>query len=156
MIISVSLRWRHNGRVSYHQPHDCLLNRLFRRSSMKTSKLRVTGLCAGYSPVTGEFQTQMSSNAENISIWWRHHVSLKYDPRDPIVDRPGLIQWCPILLTHKCVIRNQLKKSFHGFLVLNPLSTFYHSACVYCWPQFHHNRLNKDTGIKITGDRYYF
>ena len=45
----VSLQWRHNERdgVSNHQPHDCLLNRLFRRRSNKTSKLRVTGLCAG-------------------------------------------------------------------------------------------------------------
>ena len=43
-------KWRHNGRngVSNHQPHDCLLlNRLFRRRSKKTSKLRVTSLCAG-------------------------------------------------------------------------------------------------------------
>ena len=32
-----------------------LLNRLFRRRSKKTSKLRVTGLCAGNSPITGEF-----------------------------------------------------------------------------------------------------
>ena len=48
-----SLLWRHNGcgSVSNHQPHDCLLNRLFRRRSKKTSKLRVTGLCAGNSPV---------------------------------------------------------------------------------------------------------
>ena len=47
-----SLQRRHNGRasVSNHQPHDCLLNRLFRRRSKKTSKLRVTGLCAGNSP----------------------------------------------------------------------------------------------------------
>ena len=45
----VPLRWRHNGRNgdSDHQPHDCLLNRLFRRRSKKTSKLHVTGLCAG-------------------------------------------------------------------------------------------------------------
>ena len=40
----------------------------------KTSKLRVTGLCAGNSPATGEFPTQKASNAENVSIWWRHHV----------------------------------------------------------------------------------
>ena len=40
----------------------------------ETSKLRVTGLCAGNSPMTGEFPTQMASNAENVSIWWRHHV----------------------------------------------------------------------------------
>ena len=72
---SVSLWWRHNERdsVSNHQPHDCLLNRLFRRTSKKTSKLRVTGLCAGNSPVTGEFPAQMASYAENVSIWWRHH-----------------------------------------------------------------------------------
>ena len=70
-----TLQWRHNGRdgVSNHQPHDCLLNRLFRRRSKKTSKLRVTGLCAGHSPGTGEFLAQMASNVENVSIWWRHH-----------------------------------------------------------------------------------
>ena len=39
----------------------------------KTPKLRVTGLCEGNSPVTGEFPTQRASNAENASIWWRHH-----------------------------------------------------------------------------------
>ena len=25
-------------------------------------------------PVTGEFPAQRASNAENVSIWWRHHV----------------------------------------------------------------------------------
>ena len=58
MKISVStnekraLHWRHNDHdgVSNHQLHGCLLNRLFRRRSKKTSKLRVTGLCAGNSP----------------------------------------------------------------------------------------------------------
>ena len=70
-----ALRWRHNGRdsVSNHQPHDCFLNRLFTRRSKKTSKLRVTGLCAGNPPGTGEFPAQIASNAENVSIWWRHH-----------------------------------------------------------------------------------
>ena len=36
--------------------------------SKKTSKLRVSGLCVGNSPVT-----KKANNAENISIWWRHH-----------------------------------------------------------------------------------
>ena len=47
-----TLRWRYNGHdgVSNHQPHGCLLNRLFKRKSKKTSKLRVTGLCVGNSP----------------------------------------------------------------------------------------------------------
>ena len=52
-----TLQWRHNERdgVSNHQPRDCLLNRLFSRRSKKTSKVRVTGLCAENSPVSGEF-----------------------------------------------------------------------------------------------------
>ena len=77
-ITLLTLEWRHNGRdsVSNHQPRDCLFNRLFMRRSKKTSKLRVTGLCAGNSPETGEFPAQMASNAENVSIWWRHHEPL--------------------------------------------------------------------------------
>ena len=72
-----SLQWRHNERedVSNQQPHDCLLNRLFRHRSMNTLKLRVIGLCEENSPVTGEFPAQKASNAENVSTWWRHHVS---------------------------------------------------------------------------------
>ena len=72
----ITLRWRHNewDGVSNHQPHDCLLNCLSGRRSKKTSKPRVTGLCVGNSPVTGEFPAQMASNAETVSIWWRHHV----------------------------------------------------------------------------------
>ena len=50
--LCMTLHWRHNDHdgFSNHQPHDCLFNRLFRRRSKKTSKLRVTGLCAGNSP----------------------------------------------------------------------------------------------------------
>ena len=47
-----------------------------RRRSKKTLKLRVTGLCVGNSPGTGEFPTQRASNAENVSIWWSHHDML--------------------------------------------------------------------------------
>ena len=73
-----SLQWCHNGydSISNHQPHDCLLKCLFRHRSKKTSKLRVTGLCAGNSPKTGEFPPQRASYAENVSIWWRHHVTV--------------------------------------------------------------------------------
>ena len=51
-IFFTSLRWRHNDHDggSNHQPHGCLLNRLFRRKSKKTAKLRVTVLCVGNSP----------------------------------------------------------------------------------------------------------
>ena len=69
------LQWSKNGHdgVSNHQHHDCFLNRLFRRRPKKISKLRVTSLCEGKSPGTGEFPAQRTSGAENVSIWWRHH-----------------------------------------------------------------------------------
>ena len=75
--ICITLQWRHNGRdsVSNHKPHDGLLNHVFRRRSKKTSKPSATGLCAGHSPMTGEFLAQMASNAENVSICLRHHTS---------------------------------------------------------------------------------
>ena len=90
-----SLGCRHNGRdgVSNHQHHDCLLNRLFWCRSRKTSKLRVTGLCVGNSPGTGEFPAQMASNAENVSFWWRLHV-----PREP-----GPVLICDKMSYHKIV-----------------------------------------------------
>ena len=58
-----------------------VLNGWFRRRWKKTSKLGVTGLCAGNSPGTGEFPAQMASNAENVSIWWRHHGKDTSSPR---------------------------------------------------------------------------
>ena len=70
------LQWRHYGRdlVSNHRRLDCLLNRLLRRRWQKTLKLHVTALCGGNSPVTAEFSSQRTSNAENVSIWWHHHA----------------------------------------------------------------------------------
>ena len=58
-----TLQWRHKGcdGASNHQPHDCLLNRLFRRRSKKTSGHRWIPRTRG-------------SNAENGSIWWCHHA----------------------------------------------------------------------------------
>ena len=73
-----SLQWRHNecDGISNHRRLDCSPNRLFRRGSKKTSKLLYTGLCEGKLPVTSGSPSQRTSNAENASIWWRHHVSL--------------------------------------------------------------------------------
>ena len=70
-----ALLWCHNecNGIWNHQRLDGLLNCLFRRRSKKTSKLRITGLCEGNSPVTGEFPSQRASNTNNVSIWWRHH-----------------------------------------------------------------------------------
>ena len=67
-----SLQWRHNERdgVSNHQPHDCLLNRLFRRRSKKTPKPASLAFVRG---IHRWIPWQMANNAENVSIWWRHH-----------------------------------------------------------------------------------
>ena len=83
------LQYHHNEHdsVSNHQPQDCLLNRLFRHRSEKTSKLRVTGLCVGNSPVTGEFHAQRASITENGSICWCHHVLTKCLSDNRIITR---------------------------------------------------------------------
>ena len=68
-----TFRWRHNGcdSVSNHQPHHCLLNRLFRRRSKKTPKLRVTGLCVGNSP--GIHRTNGQYRGKCFHLVTRHH-----------------------------------------------------------------------------------
>ena len=73
-----SLKWRHNGRygVPNHFHLICWLKILFSRTSKNTLKLRVTGLCEGNPAMTGAFRSQKAINAENVSIWWRHHVLL--------------------------------------------------------------------------------
>ena len=75
-----TLQWCHNehNAISNHQHLKCILNRLFRHRSKRTSNLRVTGLCEGNSTVTAEFPSQRASNVQNVSIWWGHH--LKFSP----------------------------------------------------------------------------
>ena len=55
-------RWRFKS-----LPHDCLLNRLFRRRSRKTSELRVTGLCVS-SPHKWPVTRKMSPFDDGIMI----------------------------------------------------------------------------------------
>ena len=66
---SVLLQWRHNEHdsVSNHQPHDCLLNRLFRHRSKKISNLCVTDFCEGNLPVTGKFPAQRAKTRKMFS-----------------------------------------------------------------------------------------
>ena len=69
---SLSLQWCHNERdiISNHRRLECLLSRLFRRRLKKITKLRLTD----HPPVVGGFPSQRTSNAQNASISWRHHV----------------------------------------------------------------------------------
>ena len=71
-----TLQKRHNERdgVSNHRRFDCWLSRLFRHRSKKTSRLRVTGLCGGNSPVTGEFPTQSGKCFRLMTSSWFNHI----------------------------------------------------------------------------------
>ena len=110
-LVPSSLRWRQNGRdsVSNHQPHDCLLNRLFRRRSKQISKLCVTGLCAENSPGAGEFPAHMASYAEKVSIWSSSSSSCTFVPAAAAAAAGGRTQrtqelgW--LLSDHKLLIR---------------------------------------------------
>ena len=112
----ISLQWRHNERdgVSNHWRLHCLLNCWFRCKVKKTSKLRVTGLCAGNSPVTGEFPTQKARNAEKfpfddviISLSKKYAV---YDlshygqvtPYGEIDLGQHWLRWWPVTWWHQC------------------------------------------------------
>ena len=125
---AVPLRWRHNGRdgVSNHQPNHCLLHRLFRNRSKKTSKLRVTGLCAGNSPVTCEFPAQMASNIEivpfeDVIIARSDHKAIDRDnireSLTPTIHTAPIITWCQqiwCIATNSLLIKSKLK--FEGNL----------------------------------------
>ena len=66
---------------------------------------------AGNSPVTGEFSAQRASNAENVSIWKRHHVVSNYircfewdvNTHQCTYFNGGVIK-PPLKLVHGCVI----------------------------------------------------
>ena len=68
------LQWRHNKRdgVSNHQP-TIVYSTVY--SGADQWKHQSSALLAF---VTGEFPAQRASNAENVSIWWRHHGFIAY------------------------------------------------------------------------------
>ena len=130
-----SLQWRHNEHdgVSNHRRLECLLNRLFRRRSKKTSKLCVTGLCEGNPPVTGGFPSQRASYAEYGSIWWRHHdlkgtistISGTYWLVEgewriyESINLPSLVQ----IMASRLVGTKPLSEPNAGILLIGPLGT---------------------------------
>ena len=71
LIIENALHWRHND-------HDGALNQLFTQPFIQTQikenikAPRHWPLCGEFTG-TGEFPAQTASDAENVSIWWRHH-----------------------------------------------------------------------------------
>ena len=74
--------------VANNRRLECLLNRLVRHTSKKTSKFRVTGLCEGNSPVSSEFTVQNASKAENVSIRRHHDMTVLTQSRCKVVNFP--------------------------------------------------------------------
>ena len=60
-------------------------------------------LC-GNTPVTGEYPTQRTSNAENISVWWRQHVNRIY------IGSTGP-RWAPCWPHHLCYLGRSYSSS---------------------------------------------
>ena len=70
-----TLQWRHNepdGILNHRRliVYSTVCSGADQRKHQSSASLTF----AGNSPVTGEFPAQRASNAENVSIWWRHHA----------------------------------------------------------------------------------
>ena len=79
-LYSRAYTWEQQRRHLPHYLTLCKENPFIKGRESGQRWLRVTGLCAGNSPETGEFPAQRAGNAENVSIWWRHHADLCYTP----------------------------------------------------------------------------
>ena len=99
-----TLRWCHDGRdcVSNHQPHNCLLNRLFGRRSKQTSKLRVTDLCEGNSPILHTNGHQLGKCFHLMTSSWfinkADYLGFRWDAFSSVIQ-----YWIILDLIPKCI-----------------------------------------------------
>ena len=93
-----------------------------RRRSKKTSKLRVTGLCEGNTPVTGDIPAQKASYAVNVSIWWRHHEPChpRRHRRDDTMTTLGLWWWYCLQTHQHC---NDIQQIYYHYILQTCLKT---------------------------------
>ena len=99
------LQWRHKGHdgVSSYQRLDCLINRLFRRKSKETSKLRVTGLCEVVhrgpvnsphkGPVTRKMTLPCISSTVVNSMLFDKYVTIRTKTRDALAKLVKHTSW---------------------------------------------------------------
>ena len=72
----ISLQWRHNGcdSTSNHRHLDWFTQPFLQAKIKENMKVLCHwSLWWEFTGVTDEFPAQTASNAENVSIWWRHH-----------------------------------------------------------------------------------
>ena len=80
-----------------------------RRRSKKTSKLRVTGLCTGNSPVTGAFSAHTASYAENGSAPFDDVIiSLRITSQEVLVRSYDCNSISDIIVKNESIINSQL------------------------------------------------
>ena len=125
--MAVTLHWRHNDHdgVSNHQPHCYLLNRLFGRRSKKTSKLRVTGLCAGNSPGPVNSPRKGQWRGKCFHLMTSSWICLTESSRQQVGIGSGngtehntricLNQWWHLHIKMRVFIFNNVLKSILGF-----------------------------------------
>ena len=114
--------------VSNQRCLDCLLHRLFRLRSKKTSKLRVTGLCEENPSVPGGFPSQKASNTENVSIWWRYNEGILLMSLRARVDKIHIIfaiQAYSDLTKYSCC---NVKPSFQAPIIKIKWTSSWHSS----------------------------
>ena len=93
--------------------------------------------------ITGEFPAQMASNAENVSVWWRHHaMHLHFGAYraqlntgcagvNVLIKRTfATLYWCVLLLV-ACYRLNVCCQWFTASKP-NPIHRWY-GACIICW-----------------------
>ena len=103
------------------------------RKSQSSASLAYMCVCVwgggGDSPVTGEFFAQRASNAENVSIWWRHHVFL-YQHVIIIVKMLFLVVYSNFVLSQ--IITRQLGSSHTSHTSLHKQILYIHVFDIAC------------------------
>ena len=104
------------------------------RRSEKISKFLVTGLCEGNSTFTGEIPAQKASNAEKVSIWWRHHVYRSVAAMAASSVKKKYFAWWELQYIHPYII------SVHRVLLYLPSSSVF--SMVESWCSKFHTDIN--------------
>ena len=105
-----TLQWRHNERdgVPNHRRLDGLFNHFFRRRSKKRSKLCVTGLCEGNSPVTSPHKGPVARKMLMTSSWTQQIVTLwhghPYRITSPLWGESTSDPWITVTKGYKAIV----------------------------------------------------
>ena len=120
------LQCRRNGRNGVSNPVSRLFAQPFDQTQIKKSKLRVTGRCEGNTPVICGFPAQRTSNAEKVSVWWRHHGQS--------INRHGvnLLMWYSTISTRIIIYLN----------ICTPVSLYVYAGSSTLYEQFEYGKLS--------------